>query len=102
MNPKLDLKSLNPLIHIPVRLGIMTLLSQHERCGFNYLKTALDTSDGNLSTHITKLESAGYLLITKTFEKKIPRTTYRLTPLGIQELSAYLQNMRSIIQHSEG
>lgn len=97
----LNIKSLNPLIHVPVRLGIMTILSQHERCDFSFLKQTLDTSDGNLSTHVTKLEDAGYLSITKTFQHKMPNTSYCLTELGRKELSQYLSQMRNILKNSE-
>ncbi|NQV15638.1 transcriptional regulator [bacterium] len=97
----LDFKSLNPLIHTPVRLGIMTVLSQQDSCDFNFLKKTLDTSDGNLSTHITKLETAGYLSITKIFQNKLPNTSYSLTQLGKMELSTYLTKMRNILQQSE-
>ncbi len=79
----------------------MTVLSQQDQCDFSFLKTTLQTTDGNLSTHVTKLETAGYLSITKTFRKKIPHTSYRLTALGKTELSKYLVQMRDILQHSE-
>jgi|FLOH01.1.fsa_nt_gi DNA-binding HxlR family transcriptional regulator len=97
----LDFKSLNPLIHTPMRLGIMTVLSQHESCDFNFLKQTLDTSDGNLSSHITKLETVKYVQVTKTFQNKIPNSSYSLTPIGMQELSTYLQQMRSILKQAE-
>lgn len=96
----LDFKSLNPLIHVPIRLGIMTALSQHDNCDFRFLKTTLDTSDGNLSTHITRLEQAGYLIISKTFQNKLPNTSYRLTELGKTELLNYLTQMKSVLQRA--
>lgn len=98
----LDFKALNQLIHAPVRLGIMTVLSQQESTDFNFLKKTLDTSDGNLSTHLTKLESAGYVTITKTFRDKLPHTSYTLTPVGKNELSVYLSQMRNILKQSRG
>jgi len=96
----LDFKSLNQLIHAPIRLGIMTVLSQLEISDFNFLKKTLDTSDGNLSTHLTKLETAGYINITKSFRDKLPHTAYSLTPMGKEELAKYLSQMRNILQHS--
>ncbi len=96
----LDFKALNQLIHAPIRLGIMTVLSQQDSSDFNFLKKTLDTSDGNLSTHLTRLETAGYVKITKTFRDKLPHTSYNLTSLGKQELSTYLSQMRNILQHS--
>ncbi len=96
----LDFKTLNQLIHAPIRLGIMTVLSQQDSSDFNFLKKTLDTSDGNLSTHLTRLETAGYILITKTFRDKLPHTSYNLTSLGKKELSTYLSQMRNILQQS--
>ncbi|NQV41371.1 MAG: transcriptional regulator [Candidatus Marinimicrobia bacterium] len=96
----LDFKALNQLIHAPIRLGIMTVLSQQENSDFNFLKKTLDTSDGNLSTHLTKLEVAGYIKITKSFRDKLPHTSYNLTPEGKRELSTYLSQMRNILQQS--
>ena len=96
----LDFKALNQLIHAPIRLGIMTVLSQQDSSDFNFLKKTLDTSDGNLSTHLTKLETAGYIKITKTFRDKLPHTSYNLTAVGKKELSTYLSQMRNILQQS--
>lgn len=98
----LDFKALNQLIHAPIRLGVMTVLSQQENSDFNFLKKTLDTSDGNLSTHLTKLETAGYVKITKSFRDKLPHTSYNLTPVGKKELSAYLSQMRNILKQSAG
>ncbi len=96
----LNIKSLNAMIHAPIRLGIMTVLSQHESCDFNFLKRTLDASDGNLSSHLAKLETIKYVKVTKTFQNKLPNTAYTLTPLGMQELSAYLQQMQTILQNT--
>jgi len=96
----LDFKALNQLIHAPIRLGIMTVLSQQDSSDFNFLKKTLDTSDGNLSTHLTKLETAGYIKITKTFRDKLPHTSYNLTSVGKKELSTYLSQMRNILMQA--
>ena len=98
----LNFKSLNQLIHAPIRLGIMTVLSHQEQSDFNFLNKTLDTSDGNLSTHLAKLEAAGYIKITKSFRDKLPHTSYNLTQLGTKELTSYLSQMRNILQHSVG
>jgi DNA-binding HxlR family transcriptional regulator len=89
---------LDQLIHGRVRLGIVSALSVHERLSFNELKDILETSDGNLSAHARRLEEGGYLACRKSFEGRVPRTEYRLTPLGRRALSRYLDHMESLIQ----
>jgi DNA-binding HxlR family transcriptional regulator len=90
--------ALDPIIHVRVRLGIVSALAVEESLTFNELKERLDTSDGNLSVHARKLEEAGYLEIRKTFEGRMPRTDYRLTESGRQALKQYLDHMEALIQ----
>ncbi|HEY1341509.1 MAG TPA: transcriptional regulator [Bryobacteraceae bacterium] len=91
--PKLD-----RLIHERLRLGILSALSVNESLTFNELKKLLDTTDGNLSVHARKLEEAGYVAFTKTFEGRMPRTDYRLTAAGRRALERYLDHMEALIQ----
>lgn len=86
------------LIHERVRLGIVSALAAGGTLSFNDLKGLLDTSDGNLSVHARKLEDAGYLDCLKSFDGRVPRTEYRLTPAGRQALSDYLDQMEQIIR----
>jgi DNA-binding MarR family transcriptional regulator len=65
---------------------------------FNDLKALLNTTDGNLSVHARKLEEAGYVSCTKFFEGRMPKTEYKLTSLGRQELENYLKHMEKLIQ----
>jgi DNA-binding MarR family transcriptional regulator len=91
--PKLD-----RLIHERLRLGILSALSVNESLTFNELKKLLDTTDGNLSVHARKLEEAGYVSCTKSFEGRMPRTDYRLTATGRRALERYLDHMEALIQ----
>ena len=91
--PKLD-----RLIHERLRLGILSALAVNESLTFNELKKLLDSSDGNLSVHARKLEDAGYVAPTKSFEGRIPRTDYRLTPAGRRALERHLDHMEALIQ----
>ena len=91
--PKLD-----RLIHERLRLGILSALSVNESLTFNELKKTLDTSDGNLSVHARKLEDAGYVACTKSFEGRMPRTDYRLTATGKRALERYLDHMEALIR----
>jgi DNA-binding transcriptional ArsR family regulator len=87
---------LNRLIHEPARLRVMALLSGVEQADFNFLLTALGLSKGNLSTHTERLERAGYIVIAKGFEGKVPHTTYRLTRSGHEALAAYWEALDGI------
>jgi DNA-binding MarR family transcriptional regulator len=86
------------LVHERLRLGILSALTVNESLTFNELKKLLDTSDGNLSVHARKLEEAGYVTPTKSFEGRIPRTDYRLTATGRRALERYLDHMEALIQ----
>src|SRR5579885_2699444 len=91
--PKLD-----RLIHERLRLGILSALSVNESLSFAELKKLLDATDGNLSVHARKLEEAGYVTCTKTFEGRIPKSDYRLAPAGRRALDRYLDHMEALIQ----
>ena len=91
--PKLD-----RLIHERLRLGILSALSVNDSLTFNDLKKLLDTTDGNLSVHARKLEEAGYIGCTKSFEGRMPRTEYRLTAAGKRALERYLDHMEALIR----
>ncbi len=90
--------ALDPIIHVRVRLGIVSALAVEESLTFNELKERLDTSDGNLSVHARRLEEAGYVEIRKSFAGRIPRTDYRLTETGRQALRRYLDHMEALIE----
>ena len=81
-----------------MRLGIVSALAANESLTFNELKGLLQTTDGNLSVHARKLETAGYVACTKTFEDRLPKTTYRLTAAGRRALSGYLNHMEALIR----
>ena len=90
--------ALDPIIHVRVRLGIVSALAVEESLTFRELKERLETSDGNLSVHARRLEEAGYVEIQKSFEGRIPRTEYRLTKTGRQALQRYLDHMEALIE----
>ena len=89
---------LDRLIHERLRLGILSALSVNDSLTFNELKKLLETTDGNLSVHARKLEEAGYISCTKSFEGRIPRTDYRLSAAGKKALERYLDHMEALIQ----
>jgi DNA-binding MarR family transcriptional regulator len=90
--------ALDRLIHERLRLGIVSALAVNDSLTFNELKALLDTTDGNLSVHARKLEDAEYVTCTKSFEGRVPRTAYRITPTGRRALERYLDHMEALIR----
>jgi DNA-binding transcriptional ArsR family regulator len=84
-------------IHEPARLIIVAILSAVEEADFLYLLNATGLTRGNLSSHLTRLETAGYVSIEKSFAGKMPRTVGRLTNEGRQALATYRQQMGAVI-----
>jgi DNA-binding transcriptional ArsR family regulator len=97
-----DLSSLDRVIHEPVRLMIMTTLYAVKEADFVYLQRECGLTQGNLSSHLSKLEEAGYLVITKTFKGKYPLTVCALTRVGRQAFDAYLGKMRLVTDQPSG
>ncbi len=91
-----DLSSLDRLIHEPSRLMIMTILYAVKEADFVYLQRECGLTQGNLSSHLSRLEEAGYLLISKTFKGKYPLTLCSLTRSGRQAFESYLAKMRYV------
>ncbi len=86
------------LIHERMRLGIVSALAVNEKLTFNDLKRIMHTTDGNLSVHARKLEDAGYVQCTKSFEGRMPKTEYRITSAGREALGRYLDHMEALIR----
>lgn len=89
---------LDRLIHERVRLGIVSALAVNGTLSFTDLRDILNTSDGNLSAHARKLEEAGYIACTKSFEDRMPRTDYTLTARGRRHLEGYLDHMEALLR----
>ena len=100
--PTTGLAGLDRLIHERMRLGIVSALAVNDSLSFNDLKRLLGTTDGNVSVHASRLEEAGYIISTKYFEGRIPRTDYRLTDTGRQALDHYLDHMEALIHATRG
>ena len=93
-----DSAKLDSLIHERTRLGIISAMAANEQLSFVDLKAAVKATDGNLSAHTRKLEEAGYIVATKRFEGRMPRTEYALTPSGRQALERYVEHMEGLIR----
>jgi DNA-binding HxlR family transcriptional regulator len=95
-----DINRLDDVIHGRVRLGIMAVLSGIESADFNTLKARLQTTDGNLSVHLRKLEDAGFVAVTKRFEGRKPLTEASMTPAGRKAFVDYLDAMQGLVGKS--
>tara|TARA_R110001599_G_scaffold322734_1_gene533918 strand:- start:83 stop:460 length:378 start_codon:yes stop_codon:yes gene_type:complete len=88
---------LDRLIHERTRLALVSALAAETVLTFNDLKSILSISDGNLSAHARKLEDAGYIDCSKSFDGRVPRTEYRLSSAGRAALQKYIGHMEALI-----
>lgn len=93
-----SLPEVDQLIHERIRLGIVSALASSDWLTFKELKTLLQTTDGNLSIHARKLEAADYISCRKSFDGRIPKTEYQLTPTGRKMFKKYLSHMEALIE----
>ena len=94
-NPS-NLKNIDRLIHEPTRLMIMTQLYVVESADFLFLQNQLQMNPGNLSSHLSKLEEAGYVEIVKEFIERKPHTALKLTKKGRNAFKEYQQNLKQV------
>jgi DNA-binding transcriptional ArsR family regulator len=95
-----DLSSLDRVIHEPARLMIMTILFAVEEADFVYLQRQCGLTQGNLSSHLSKLATAGYLTMTKSFKGKYPLTICKLTRPGRQAFQNYSAKLRFVTNNA--
>jgi len=93
--------NLDPVIHAPIRLAVLSILITVEQADFNYLKEATGTTDGNLSTHLSKLESSGLIRVKKGYRGKKPHTICSITAGGRKAFLAYLDQLGQIISREK-
>jgi DNA-binding MarR family transcriptional regulator len=91
-------KDLDPLLHSQLRLAVMSLLISVEEADFVYLKEQTGATSGNLSVQIDKLNEAGYIQVTKTFQGKMPRTICKITDTGVNAFDEYIKNLQTYIK----
>jgi DNA-binding MarR family transcriptional regulator len=90
----------DPLLHQNIRSKLMSLLIANEELPFKALKEYLEVTDGNLSSHLSKLEKAGYVRIEKRFEGKRPRTTVHITEEGREAFKNYIDALKKFIEEN--
>jgi DNA-binding MarR family transcriptional regulator len=99
MTPELQqLATLDRVIHEPARLMVMTVLYAVPEADFLYLQRECGLTQGNLSSHLAKLEGTGYVLIEKTFKGKYPLTICRLSHKGREAFEAYVKKLQVVAQ----
>ena len=92
-----NFKPLDPLLHSQLRLAVMSILISVESAGFTFLKEKTESTAGNLSVQLDKLEKAGYITIEKSFKGKRPLTTCKITKNGIDAFETYVNNLKRYI-----
>lgn len=97
MDPEKFLR-LDSVIHAPIRLAVLSILISVENAQFTFLKESTGTTDGNLHTHLAKLEGHGLLTVRKTFARNKPQTLYSITEKGRNAFVEYLEQMERIVK----
>jgi len=93
-----DYQQLDEIIHSRIRLAIMAVLVTVDEAEFTFLREKVNATDGNLSTHLKKLENAGYVAVSKTFENRKPISRYVLTKKGRNAFEIYVQRLEKMIK----
>ena len=90
----------DPLLHQPVRSKLLSLLITNDELPFKALKESLGVTDGNLSSHLSKLEKEEYVVIEKTFVGKRPKTVVQISQKGKDAFRAYIEALKKFIEEN--
>jgi DNA-binding transcriptional ArsR family regulator len=90
-------KDLDPILHTPLRLAVVSLLISVKEAEFTFIKEKTNSTAGNLSVQINKLKDAGYIEVVKQFKDNYPQTVCKITPLGIRAFEIYVQNLQTYL-----
>lgn len=91
-------QDLDPVIHSQLRLAIVSLLIKNKAMEFTEIKTKTQSTAGNLSVQIKKLEEAGYVKVIKSFKDNYPLTTIRLTEKGLNAFEKYVADLKKYLE----
>ena len=98
MNPQIrSIAELDRVIHEPGRLMVAALLFAVDRSDFLYLLHETGMNKGTLSSHLSKLEEAGYVEVSKTYRGKVPQTLLRLTAAGRKAFEQYRRKLKEAL-----
>ncbi len=93
-----DYQQLDDIIHSRIRLAVMSVLISIDEAEFTFLKNKVNATDGNLSTHLKKLEDAGYISVKKIFIDRKPLSRYLLTQKGKKAFEIYIKKLENMIK----
>lgn len=93
----MSFKELDPILHSPLRLAVVSLLIGLKEAEFTYIREATEATAGNLSVQITKLKDAGYIDVEKKFKNNYPQTICHITPKGIQAFEEYVEALKQYL-----
>ena len=90
----------DPLLHQSIRSKLVSQLISNDELPFKALKEALGVTDGNLSSHLSKLEKEKYIIIEKIFEGKRPKTVVKIAPTGRAAFEAYIEALKQFVEEN--
>jgi DNA-binding transcriptional ArsR family regulator len=90
-------KELDPILHTPLRLAIVSLLISVKEAEFTFIREKTNATAGNLSVQISKLKDAGYIDVVKQFRDNYPQTICKITPDGVLAFETYVKNLQSYL-----
>ena len=89
-------EEIDKLVRDHTRMGILTVLSRLQSAEFLFLQSTLKLTQGNLSSHLGKLESAGLITVLKTFQGKKPLMTLSITPVGREAIERHWEQLEAL------
>ena len=94
----MEFKELDPILHAPLRLAVMSLLLSVQEAEFTFIKEKTNATAGNLSVQISKLKEAGYIEVTKQFRDNYPLTICKITPKGLEAFENYVKALQTYMK----
>jgi Predicted transcriptional regulators len=91
----MEFKELDPILHAPLRLAVISLLLSVKEAEFTFIKEKTNSTAGNLSVQISKLKEAGYIEVTKQFKNNYPLTICKITSKGVDAFENYVKALQS-------
>ncbi|MEM6722691.1 MAG: transcriptional regulator [Bacteroidota bacterium] len=89
---------LDPIIHAPLRLAIISFLVSEGQSDFNELKEVTESTSGNLSVQLKKMQKAGYIDIKKGFKNNYQHTSVEITPTGLDAFEHYVTTINQFLK----
>ena len=94
----MEFKELDPILHAPLRLAVVSLLLSVKEAEFTFIREKTNSTAGNLSVQITKLKDAGYIEVTKQFKDNYPQTICKITSNGLSAFEKYVEALQSYMR----